>query len=728
MVSRVAAVKVPRTHNRRRVTGSSGRRREGRESEPQRPNMSRRVFTSAVLLLLVLMCCGSGAASAKRIFVKGAESPQRVDIFVPEKTRVVTKSSNLASGSGVRGSFGSPSLVRAGGVIVAFAEGCTKYNDLHDKLNGLACSDIVAGYIKAAERWSSLVDETNKDKRDAYTVFSRGNEGRRLGVLLRPTAIARDNKVFLLVGSCHMSYDKNTKRWKLGGSHIQLVVGDVTQSNDDVQSEPIKWGAPKPVSPPNSPNYQSDLKDFLPGGGSGIVMLNGTLVFPLTASKKNYHRFSMMAYSTDSGKNWVFPQGMSSADCVNPRITEWEWGQILMVTDCKDGQMVYESRDMGTMWTEAIGTLPGAWVDSRSGGSWDRTLRVGSIITATIEGRRVMLYTQKRYLSREKKANALYLWVTDNSRTFHVGPLSLGNAVNGGFASTLLYADGALHFIQENFSEKSTAISLSRLTEELKTIRSVLSTWAKLDAFFFNSSTPTAGLVGLLSNAASDRKWIDEYRCVNATVMEAARVKSGYDFTGPGSGAIWPVNSWEYGKNHGFVDHNFALVATVTIRLVPYVSTPLLAVCLGDSKSTKIIGLSYSMNKTWETVFDRKKTTSNTTWELGKEHQVALMLQDGNKGSVYVDGQLVGSSENIPTPEMRGHEISHFYIGGDEEDMDRGSSVMVKNVFLYDRPLSVSELKMVRKINNSARGGASRLLLPLLLLLLMGLWGFVFIA
>ncbi|KAF8275552.1 trans-sialidase, putative, partial [Trypanosoma cruzi] len=62
MLSRVAAVKAPCTDNRRRVTGSSGRRKEGRESELQRPNMSRRVFASAVLLLLVvLMCCNCGA-------------------------------------------------------------------------------------------------------------------------------------------------------------------------------------------------------------------------------------------------------------------------------------------------------------------------------------------------------------------------------------------------------------------------------------------------------------------------------------------------------------------------------------------------------------------------------------------------------------------------------------------------------------------------------------------
>ncbi|KAF8282369.1 trans-sialidase, putative, partial [Trypanosoma cruzi] len=60
MFSRAAAVKAPRTHNRRCVTGSSGGRREGRESEPQRPNMSRHLFCSEVLLLLVMMIfCGT---------------------------------------------------------------------------------------------------------------------------------------------------------------------------------------------------------------------------------------------------------------------------------------------------------------------------------------------------------------------------------------------------------------------------------------------------------------------------------------------------------------------------------------------------------------------------------------------------------------------------------------------------------------------------------------------
>ncbi|KAF8284561.1 trans-sialidase, putative, partial [Trypanosoma cruzi] len=122
MLSRVAAVKAPRTHNRRRVTGSSGRRREGKESEQQRPNMSRHVFTSAVLLLVIVtMCCGPcGAAAVVEGKSGDVQLPQWVDIYVPNKTQVLAKN---GSASGVRNLFASPSLVSAGGVMAVLAEG-----------------------------------------------------------------------------------------------------------------------------------------------------------------------------------------------------------------------------------------------------------------------------------------------------------------------------------------------------------------------------------------------------------------------------------------------------------------------------------------------------------------------------------------------------------------------------------------------------------------------------
>ncbi|RNC57690.1 surface protein-2 [Trypanosoma cruzi] len=137
MLSRVAAVKAPRTHNRRRVTGSSGRRREGRESEPQRPNMSRRVFASAVMLLLVTtMCCATcGAAHAVESRSGDLKLPQWVALLAPQQTQVVTKEE---SEIGVKFAFLTPSLVSAGGVMVAFAKSLVAIDFSTGEKRGLA--------------------------------------------------------------------------------------------------------------------------------------------------------------------------------------------------------------------------------------------------------------------------------------------------------------------------------------------------------------------------------------------------------------------------------------------------------------------------------------------------------------------------------------------------------------------------------------------------------------
>ncbi|KAF5223791.1 hypothetical protein ECC02_003246 [Trypanosoma cruzi] len=722
MLSRVAAMKAPCTHNRRRVTGSSGRR-EGRESEQQRPNMSRRVFNSTVLLLLVVMwiyCNIGGAAAVVEGKSGDAPLPQWVDIFVPNKTQVPSKE---GSETGVKEAFAAPSLVSAGGVMAAFAEGLFVYIVHGHDLFGIKPYEIVAGYIKAAEKWPSIVAEVNAGTWRAHTVLGSRNSDDRLCYLHGPTAVARGSKVFLLVGSDNTRYDNVDNAWVKDGWDIQLVEGVATQSKDGAQSTMISWAEPKSLLKQIPQHTQDQLRDFVTAGGSGIVMQNDTLVFPLVANGENYP-FSSITYSTDNGNTWVFPESVSPVGCTDPRITEWETGQILMIVQCMDAQSVFESRDMGKTWTEAVGKLSGVWIRPQAGARLYKIFRVGALITATIEGRKVMLYTQRGYTSGEKEANALYIWVTDNNRTFYVGPVGMEDNVNKTLANALLYSDGALHLLKERANEKDEAISLARLTEELNTIRSVLSTWGQLDASFSKSSTPTAGLVGFLSNAASGDTWIDDYLCVNATVTKATKVENGFKFTGPGSMATWPVNSREDNNQYSFVNHDFTIVATVIVHQVPKESTPLLGAGLGDGAGKKFIGLSYSMNKTWETVFDGATKAQDTTWEPGSEHQVALMLQDGNKGSVYVNGELVGSPETIPTPEARGAEILYFYFGGGEGDSD--SNATVTNVFLYNRPLSVGELKMVKKSDakkgngdGSMRGGVSRVL-PLLLL---GLWG-----
>ncbi|RNC46436.1 putative trans-sialidase [Trypanosoma cruzi] len=204
-----------------------------------------------------------------------------------------------------------------------------------------------------------------------------------------------------------------------------------------------------------------------------------------------------------------------------------------MIVDCENGQSLFDSHDMGAMRTEAIGTLPGVWTKSKLGVFREGNLPMEAPITANIEGVKVMLYTWKRCFSGEKKENVFHLWVMDHNRTFSVGPLAMDNNLE--LFHALLYSDGALHILQDGIIKASNTISLVLLTEGLQMINYVLKSWAQLDSSFSELYTPTAGLVGFLSNALSGGDtWIDDYLCVNAIVTKnAMKAKDGFEFTGP---------------------------------------------------------------------------------------------------------------------------------------------------------------------------------------------------
>ncbi|EKF27901.1 trans-sialidase, putative, partial [Trypanosoma cruzi marinkellei] len=191
-------------------------------------------------------------------------------------------------------------------------------------------------------------------------------------------------------------------------------------------------------------------------------------------------------------------------------------------------------------WREAIGRLSRVWVNARSGVSRKESLHVDTLITAAIEERRLLLYTWRGHASGKKRATALCLWVTDNNRTFSVGTVAVENAANWMLASTLLYSDGDLHPLQRRGNGEGRVMSFSRLTEELSTIESVLSNWAQKDIFFSSLSIPTPGLVAVLSDAARDDTWNDEYLCPNAMVGNAVKDNYGFQSTGLESRAIWP--------------------------------------------------------------------------------------------------------------------------------------------------------------------------------------------
>ncbi|KAF8278851.1 trans-sialidase, putative, partial [Trypanosoma cruzi] len=179
MLSRVAAVKAPRTHNRRGVTGSSGRMREGRESEPQMSNMSWRVITSAVLLLLVVMIfCGTGAALAE----------------VKQSSETKYQWRGITDDEGVTvESLGAPSLLKVGSDVFAVAEAqCKESQDT--VFTGIASQLLT-------ETGKEPKEEVLNDAKKDTQVLEEGSTANKKKVdVSRPTTVVKGNDIYMLAG------------------------------------------------------------------------------------------------------------------------------------------------------------------------------------------------------------------------------------------------------------------------------------------------------------------------------------------------------------------------------------------------------------------------------------------------------------------------------------------------------------------------------------------------
>ncbi|EKF99582.1 trans-sialidase, putative, partial [Trypanosoma cruzi] len=261
------------------------------------------------------------------------------------------------------------------------------------------------------------------------------------------------------------------------------------------------------------------------------------------------------------------------------------------------------------------------------------------------------------------------------------------------------------------------------LTAQLQRVKDVLATWKEVDKRVSElcssesavkvpspdntckNTKITAGLVGFLSGNFSENTWRDEYLGVNATVKkgkkegvsaekaETAGSSDGVKFRG--AWAEWPVGAQGENQLYHFANYNFTLVATVSIDGEPTKEGPiqLMGAKMNGDDKTVLLGLSYDSGMKWQVLCGGKqKEVQNRIEEQEKTHQVAIVLQNGNQGSAYVDGQRVGEPCKLETTNSK--EISHFYIGGDGSNTEGqgGVSVTVTNVLLYNRPLDDNEI------------------------------------
>ncbi|ESS60432.1 trans-sialidase [Trypanosoma cruzi Dm28c] len=725
MLSRVAAVMAPRTHNRRRVTGSSGRRREGRESEPQRPNMSRHLFCSALLLLVVMMCCNAGA--------KAEEDPEQASEAKFEWKVII-------EGGVTVDSLSAPGLLKVGSDVFAVAEAQCK-NGEGNSFTG------IASQLLTTQNVNTPVEIMNDAKKDTQ-VLEEGTTTKNKKVdVSRPTTVVKENDIYMLVGKYSRTDTADAQESGGGDSVLLLVKGKVNSVEEN--NKKIDWKGTE--SSPQRLDTQSDFWTKLIGsGGSGIKMEDGTLVFPVEATKEKNKEgesndektVSLLIYTLkDNAASWKLSKEAPDGGCGDPSVVEWgekDKKLIMMMTACDGGRRrVYESGDKGESWTEALGTLSRVWTNKQKG-EGAKAVRSG-FITATIgdDNRNVMLVTLPVYSKEDesKKKGKLHLWLTDNTHIVDIGPVSDDDAA----ASSLLYKSAgsgdkkeeeliALYEKKKDGKETSHSLWSVLLTAQLKRVKDVLATWKKVDdlvsklcpsesdAKDTSTGTPcsptvkiTDGLVGFFSGNFSENTWRDEYLGANATVKgndgggnKATLHEGGVKFTG--AWAEWPVGSQGENQLYHFANYNFTLVATVSIHNVPNEEgspIPLLGVKVDDdNEKTVLLGLSYDSEKKWKLSCGGGTDTEDQSVTLATEttHHVVILLRNGTQGSAYVDGKSVGGDVPCELKVTEDKKISHFYIGGDGNSAKGASevqeevSVTVANVLLYNRPLDDDEI------------------------------------
>ncbi|PBJ71321.1 trans-sialidase [Trypanosoma cruzi cruzi] len=717
MFSRVAAVKAPRTHNRRRVTGSSGRRREGRESEPQRPSISRRVFASAVMLLLfVMMCCGTGGATATDKGASGqGSSPEKYFDWRDKEDGETVSSLRV------------PSLVVMNGDVFAVAEAqCTEagksgFTGIASEL--LTLTDQESKELGTAQVKTQVLEECPAENKScaSKTEFQDASPSGKKVHVSRPTTVVNGSDIHMLAGTYSFEFNKDIDQ-TAAAAKWGLLVASGNFSTEGSDKKRIYWNDAYVIPWTEFEKQQKSLTGLIGGGGSGVKMKDGTLVLPVEGTK-NGKAVSLIIYTANEGGK--LSKGMSADGCSVPSVVEWEKDKLMMMTACDDGRRrVYEIGDKGNSWTEALGTLSRVWGNEQKGGKVE--IVGNGFITATIDGvednRNVMLVTLPVYSKEEDNSKGvLHLWLTDNTHIADIGPVSGDDDVA---ASSLLYKSGdandekliALYEKKKADGEKPSPGMVSvRLTEQLQQVKDVLTTWKEVDERVsklcltsiaaVSKSTDTAcntdkitdGLVGFLSGNFSGNTWKDEYLGVNATVTKGKNeVATGYPdgvrFTGRGAWAEWPVGSQGENQLYHFANYNFTLVSTVSIDGVPKEgSIPLMGVRLDGGK--KLMELLYGSGKKWQVLCSDGTTKRlKSTWEPQTQYQVAIVLQNGKQGSVYVDGQRVCGSVQRGLENTESKGISHFYIGGDGGSAGgQGDvSVTVRNVLLYNRPLTFS--------------------------------------
>ncbi|RNE97084.1 complement regulatory protein [Trypanosoma conorhini] len=666
--------------------------------------MPRHLFYSAMLLLFVLLlCCGNvGGAAPTNVSQSDGTKPSG-----GAQGNVYLHWDDVSQDGGTVHSLRSPSLVEVGGEVFVIAEADSARSD----------GASVTGVASASLKQSRINVEVSALATDALNVraqllMEETAAGKAVENAVRPTTVVTDGHVCMVLGNASRVESAGSQPGKKNVWELLMVKGEV-RSEDGAQAREVQWSNTSILTLASRVARGTSLTHLAAGGGSGVAMEDGTLVFPLQATSKEGKVAALSVRSKGPGKNWVLSKGTTAEGCADPAIVEWTAGKLFMLTACDDGYYrLYGSVDRGGTWLEeAEGLL--AILGANAGGERKRGVRCG-FVAASIAGKEVMLLTLPVYTEAkdDKRRGELHLFVTDNQRIFDVG--SISRQGEDATASSLLLQgeNGELISLYERSSDGEARSLVSvRLGAELGLIKTLAKAWAALDNALSTCTAtaedgllsqriclvpmPTRGLAGLLSGPVTGNKWRDAYFGANALVKDGVSAARGVTFKGPGAGAKWPVGDQGSILLFPFADSQFTLAATVTIHEAPTGDlSPLLGLRVSETDTAALFGLSYSHERTWTPVIGTEPVRLEEVWEPHKSYQVTLVL-DSDACLVYVDGALLYEGEAEPIAEVLDvHRAPHFYIGGygASDAAAAGIHVTVANVLWYNRALRDEEV------------------------------------
>ena len=222
-------------------------------------------------------------------------------------------------------------------------------------------------------------------------------------------------------------------------------------------------------------NLDNPVLAFLGGVGTGTVMKNGTLVFPIQTSHNDLIGATIM-YSEDQGKTWKMPENapklMPNGSSLENMV--FELGDKLILTGRGNNRWAYSSTDMGQTWQ------PYEPINGFSGTSSQPTQ--GSSIYVTLpNGRKVVLVSKPNGNNDSWQRGNISLWALDGlnkNNKIHVTtfrPFS-GNKDGAGYSS-LAYKDGNLFVAFEDNGN----IIVKNLTSFIKDIENKTIEWGLED-------------------------------------------------------------------------------------------------------------------------------------------------------------------------------------------------------------------------------------------------------